>query len=113
MNVAGRWAAALTAAALVSGCGGHSGGPAPRPSAADVGAGRHLFIANHCGTCHALKAAHAIGGPGPDFDTSERLTLGQIRRGLTEGANGMPSYAHLGRRALDRMAAFIFAATHP
>jgi mono/diheme cytochrome c family protein len=75
-------------AAAAAGCGG------AHPKPLDVAAARRLYVHSGCGECHALADAHARGGSGPDFDTSERLNRAQIRQGLVEGANGMPSYAH-------------------
>jgi mono/diheme cytochrome c family protein len=97
------------AATLLLACGAG----APHGSAASsTAAGRRLFAAEHCGACHALAAVHARGGSGPDFDTSERLTRPQLRAALTEGANGMPSYAgRLTPAQLAALAAFLFAAT--
>ncbi|UTI62688.1 cytochrome c [Paraconexibacter antarcticus] len=93
------------AAPLIAGCGARSGPP-------PLDAGRHLFLTQRCGSCHALAAAHTRGGPGPDLDTSERLDLAQLRDALVEGANGMPSYAdRLTPRQLDVLAAFLEQAT--
>jgi mono/diheme cytochrome c family protein len=64
-----------------------------RPAGAPV-APRRLFVKAGCGDCHGLSDARTRGGAGPDFDTSERLDRVQLLRGLVEGANGMPSYAH-------------------
>jgi len=78
---------ALGAVAAAAGCGGQ------HPKPLDVSGARRLYVHSGCGECHALADAHAHGQIGPDFDTSERLNREQIRRGLVEGANGMPSYA--------------------
>jgi mono/diheme cytochrome c family protein len=87
-----RLVACLAALALAcAGCGAHR-------ASVDVSAGRRLFRAAGCGACHALHDARTRGVTGPDFDTSERLDRAQILSGLVEGANGMPSYADLGRR---------------
>lgn len=56
----------------------------------------------------------AHGAIGPNFDTSERLTRTQIRRGLTAGVGGMPSFAgRLSARQLDDVTEFLYEATHP
>lgn len=102
--------ALAAAASLAVGCGAGASQPA---GPAAVAQGRRLFLAQHCGDCHALAAVRARGGGGPDFDTSERLDRAQLRTALTEGANGMPSYAgRLAPAQLDALAAFLFAATH-
>jgi mono/diheme cytochrome c family protein len=100
-------AAACAAGCLaVAGCG--KGGTAAAP---DRAAGRRLFVAQRCGSCHALRAVGARGRIGPDLDTSERLSLAQVRASLVEGANGMPSYAgRLSPRQLDDLAAFLHGA---
>ena len=96
-------------ALTLAGCGA-----APRPAAPAAAAndGRRLYVSSGCGRCHALAAAGARGGSGPDFDTSERLGLGQLRAALVEGLNGMPSYAgRLTPRQLDAVAAFVYRST--
>lgn len=86
---------------LLAGCGG--GGTN------GVAAGRALFVKEHCGGCHALRALGARGGQGPSFDAPrEALTRAQLRHALTDGANGMPSYAgRLSARQLDELTAFV------
>jgi mono/diheme cytochrome c family protein len=80
---------ALAALVALTGCGGGGRAPAARPHRGRAAA---LFVAAGCGDCHGLRAAGAAGGSGPDFDASEVLTRAQIRSGIFEGANGMPSY---------------------
>lgn len=107
------WGTALLAVLLLAGCGA----PGRRP-ARDAGAlraeGRRVFIDARCGDCHALAAAGARGGDGPDLDTSERLDRAQIAAALVAGANGMPSYAQLlSARQRAALVEFLYAATHP
>jgi mono/diheme cytochrome c family protein len=86
----------------VAGCGGGS------HDSGDAAAGRHLFVKERCGGCHALHALGAKGASGPSFDTRTRLTRPQLLHQLTEGANGMPSYAgRLTPRQLDQLATFL------
>lgn len=100
---------ALAALGALGGCGGH-GRPAARP---DLAAGRQVFVSAGCGRCHAVAAVHALGGIGPDFDTSERLDRAQIRTALDEGANGMPSYRHKLTPAQQRaVTEFVFHTLH-
>jgi mono/diheme cytochrome c family protein len=103
---------------LAAGCG--SSAPAPKvhdivpPArlAAMVQTGRQVFISQDCGSCHALAAVRSRGGAGPDFDTSERLSRGQIRRSLVEGVNGMPSYAaRLTERSQAAVTEFLYRVT--
>lgn len=106
-------AAVAGAALATASCGG---GPSARPPAtggATALEGRRLFVRTGCGTCHALATVQARGASGPDFDTSERLDRAQLRESLTEGANGMPSYAgRLTARQMDAITEFLYAATH-
>ena len=105
---------------LIAGCGGGAtstatSSPRPRPRpAAPAPAPRSAaarFVADGCGACHALRAAGARGRTGPDFDTSEVLTRAQIRTGILEGANGMPSYrGRISDRELRRLTALIAGA---
>ena len=81
-------------------------------SSAAINAGRKLFIAQKCGDCHGLATVGAPASTGPNFDTSEKLTLGQLRSALTEGSNGMPSYARLRPAELSALAEFLYSATH-
>jgi mono/diheme cytochrome c family protein len=80
----------VTLATLIGACGG--GGRAAKSSAPDLAAARRLFVATGCGACHTLSDARVHGSTGPNFDTSERLNREQLLQGMTEGANGMPSY---------------------
>ena len=93
-----------------AGCGG--GTRATPRTAVPAPDGGRLFVKSGCGHCHALASAGTRGGSGPDFDTSEKLDLRQIRTSLVEGSNGMPSYAgRLTSRQLDAIAAFIHHST--
>jgi mono/diheme cytochrome c family protein len=80
-------AVALAGITVCGGCGG---------TAADRGKlfaeGRGTFVSAGCGGCHTVASAHTHGRVGPDFDTSEHLSRGQIRRQLTLGTGGMPSF---------------------
>ena len=98
--------AALAAVAVAtSACGDDEGEPTPAP--AD---GRAVF-ATHCGSCHTLTAAGTRGVRGPNFDSSERLSAGQIRRQLNLGVGGMPSFrGRLTARQQVAVSAFLAAA---
>src|SRR5437588_7860545 len=112
MSRSGRWAIAGSLAAMVavSGCGGGHG---DRRESALYREGRQVFATAGCGHCHALAAAHARGGVGPDFDTSERLSRVQIRDQLDLGVAGMPSYrGRLTARQEDAVTEFLYEATH-
>jgi mono/diheme cytochrome c family protein len=92
----------------LAGCGG---GAHERRLRAE---GARLFAAAGCGSCHTLAVAHAHGGAGPDFDTSEKLDRAQIRDQFQYGSNGMPSYrTRLSAAQKTALAEFLYLATHP
>jgi mono/diheme cytochrome c family protein len=103
--------AVLTLVACGASTPSRPSGPRPAPS---VSEGRRLFVAQECGACHALAAAGTKGeAGGPNFDTSEKLDRPQLRRSLTLGSNGMPSYAGiLSARQMDAVTEFLYVATH-
>lgn len=117
---AGRTVAAAGVIALAAFWAGGCGGASPHASPVVHGErtlvrdGRKLFANQHCGNCHTLAAEKAHGAVGPDFDTSELLNRAQIYRALSEGANGMPSYAgRLSARQRHDVAEFLYVSTHP
>lgn len=72
--------------------------------------GRELFALN-CATCHALKAANAVGKVGPDLDVMRPpvgLTLDAIEKGRARGQGQMPSQLLDGQDARD-VASFVAA----
>jgi mono/diheme cytochrome c family protein len=101
-------ACALAATALAAaGCGSSAA------RHAGDHAGRRVFLSAGCGACHALKAAGTQGGVGPDLDSSERLSRAVIRRQITLGIGGMPSYAgRLTPSQMDAVARFVYDSTH-
>jgi mono/diheme cytochrome c family protein len=89
----------------MAGCGG--GHSSPRPD------GRKTFESAGCAGCHTLAAAGARGTFGPNFDTSEKLTLAQIERIVTGGGGGMPSFRdRLSPAEIRAVARFLYDATH-
>jgi mono/diheme cytochrome c family protein len=79
--------AVLLGTAALAGCGEH--GPSGRKL---FGQGRGVFVSSGCGACHTAGAAHTHGRIGPDFDTSEQLTRGQILLQINAGGGSMPSF---------------------
>lgn len=69
--------------------------PAPKPSQAggqDSNAeGESIFVAN-CSSCHTLSAAGAAGAVGPNLDEL-MPSEAQVKTIVTNGGNGMPSFA--------------------
>ena len=77
--------AALSAAALLTGCGGNGGGGGKSASAGET------VFKDNCVSCHTLKAAGATGQVGPNLDQlkpSKDLVVRQV----TNGGGGMPPF---------------------
>lgn len=74
-------------------CGG-SDAPSPAPTTAGSPAeqGRALFTSAGCGSCHTLAAAGTTGQVGPNLDAA-RPDAAKVRRQVTRGGSGMPSFA--------------------
>ena len=97
---------ALAAAALLlaAGCGGSS---KSRPGPVRTGAGKTVFAAAGCGSCHALAAAGSTGTLGPNLDQLQ-LTQQQVAAQVRSGGGGMPSFAgKLSTKEIDQVAAFV------
>lgn len=100
---------ALVALAALAGCGS----PAQPDPTTLRQEGRSVFRSAGCGGCHALAAAGTRGPSGPDFDTSEKLTRGEIIQQLNAGNGGMRSFrSRLSDRQETAVAEFLFAAMH-
>ncbi len=72
--------------------------------------GRELFAQN-CATCHALRAANAVGQIGPNLDVKQppaALVLNAIQLGRAQGNGNMPAGLLTGGDAKD-VAAYIAA----
>jgi mono/diheme cytochrome c family protein len=72
--------------------------------------GRELFAQN-CSTCHALRAANAVGRVGPNLDQlrpPKALVLDAIAKGRARGQGQMPALLLVGEDAKD-VAAFVAA----
>lgn len=101
-----RSSAAVVLASTLAACG--SATEHRRPDRQTLQAGRTVFIHAGCGGCHTLRAAGTHGVIGPNFDTSERLSAGQIRNQLNLGIGGMPSFRRrLTGRQEEAVAAFL------
>jgi mono/diheme cytochrome c family protein len=105
-----RWLITVPVAAAVTAAGCSDHRTDSRRLLAD---GRRIFVSAGCGSCHTLASVGAHGTVGPDFDTSEQLDRGQIRRQLNEGVGGMPSFrARLTPREEDAVTEFVFQTLH-
>jgi cytochrome c6 len=70
--------------------------------------GRELF-GQHCGVCHTLAAANAVGKVGPNLDTIKNGCLPNAPNGSSEqclGQGVMPSDVVTGRNA-ENVASFV------
>jgi mono/diheme cytochrome c family protein len=75
-------------------------------------AGRKVFAAAGCGSCHTLRSAGAHGKVGPDFD-ADPPGLDLVLDRLTNGQGAMPSFkGRLSDRQIRDVAAYVVAASH-
>jgi len=85
--------------------------PPPAATAGDAEAGRGVFAAAGCASCHVLADADATGAIGPNLDESVPsfdLTVDRV----TNGAGAMPAFAgQLSDTEIEDVAAYIVAAT--
>ena len=112
-----------TTAATSAPSPGSSPAPAPAPKG-DAAAGKALFAANGCASCHTFKPAGAAGKVGPDLDNlaadakkANRGTVAQYAHesiddpgaytvpGFPKGV--MPPFANLGPQKIDDLVAFL------
>jgi mono/diheme cytochrome c family protein len=83
-------AAALAATALaLGGCGPEREGGSEGTVRAT--SGEAIFKEAGCAGCHALAAAGSQGGAAPNLD-ERRPSAEEVRRKVTEGGGGMPSF---------------------
>ncbi|MCZ6617265.1 MAG: PQQ-binding-like beta-propeller repeat protein [Gammaproteobacteria bacterium] len=68
-----------------------------------IGHSSYGMYATHCGACHGAQRQGTDRGPALD-DIRERLGMEAIGKIMTEGGNGMPTFAHLS--TLDRNAIY-------
>jgi mono/diheme cytochrome c family protein len=75
--------------------------PAPAPAKGDPAAGKQLFSANGCNSCHTFKPAAATGKVGPDLDhlaaDAKKANRGPVDKYAAEsiedpGAYTVPGY---------------------
>lgn len=90
---------------------------APAPPVASNGdpvAGRAVWIANGCGSCHTMAAAGSTGSSASNLDAvkpSQDTIVQYTAAGATEGAEVMPAYP-LNATDMANLAAFVYQATH-
>ena len=70
--------------------------PAPAPSAGDAAAGKALFAAQGCGSCHTFKPAGSNGKVGPDLDKlaadAAKANRGSVQQYATESIKDPNAY---------------------
>lgn len=95
------------AAAGATGCGsGSSGG-----STTAASPGAKVFADTGCGSCHTLAEAGSTGSVGPKLDGRD-YDVAAVRRWVSTGGSGMPSYAgQLSPEEIRAVAGFVAAAS--
>ena len=96
---------------LGSGCGGGERASDATAARASPVTGAKVFADARCGDCHALAAAGAKGGAGPNLD-SLRPSQDRVAVQVREGGNGMPAFeSRLSAEQIAAVAAFVSAST--
>jgi mono/diheme cytochrome c family protein len=85
------------------------------PTAAQLAAGKKVFIAN-CGKCHTLLQAKTHGAVGPNLNTL-KLPNGRIVLQINGGGRFMPPFAvaqggTLSPTQVSNVAAFVYKSEH-
>ena len=89
-----------------------TGGSTSGGTSGNTAAGAALFKSSGCGACHALKAAHAAGGIGPDLDQLAP-SAAVVAKQVAAGGGQMPSFAAtLSPAQIKEIAAYVYASTH-
>src|SRR4051794_2479701 len=81
----------------------------------DPVAGKGVFAANGCGSCHTLAAAGTNGNVGPNLDQakpSQAKVRTYVQNGSTSGGISMPAFTNMSQTDLNNIAAFVYQATH-
>ena len=81
----------------------------------DPVAGKAVFAANGCASCHTLAAAGATGNVGPNLDVvkpSQSLVRTFVQNGSTSGGISMPAFSNMSQTDLNNVAAFVYQSTH-
>jgi mono/diheme cytochrome c family protein len=79
-------------------------------------AGKAIFRANNCGSCHTLKAAGANGAISSNLDkkkASYATIVRVVSNGTTKNALAMPAYkGNLSTKQIQNLAAFVYTSSH-
>jgi mono/diheme cytochrome c family protein len=104
-----RTAALAGALVVLAGCGGGDEGGSSSSKSSSPGA--KVFADAGCGTCHTLKAAGSSGTVGPNLDEVQPDEE-KVRRQVTNGGGGMPSFrAQLTEQEISDVAEFVASST--
>lgn len=115
----------LLLALAAAGCGSSSHDPVgsgpptvipgtapPNLGSGNPAAGRKVFAAAGCGSCHTLRSAGAHGKAGPSLD-ADPPGLDLVLESVTNGQGAMPSFKEqLSKKQIRDVAAYVVAATH-
>jgi len=111
MTTAKRFCPAAAVAVLIA--------PAPALAtniAGNPAAGKSIFHANNCGSCHTLKAAGATGLISSNLDkkkASYATIVRVVTAGTTKNGLAMPAYkGALSTKQIQNVAAFVYSSTH-
>ena len=102
----------LVALALaLAGCGGSKGSSSAKDDPGGSGTpGAKVFATAGCASCHTMEAAGAKGTVGPNLDEL-RPNEQTVKRQVTNGGNGMPSFkSKLSPTEIQQVAAFVATA---
>lgn len=108
-------ACVLVLAAASSAAAATKSKPKPVTYPGNAAAGRSIFVAQQCGSCHMMAAADAMDGSGmgPDLDHVTK-TYAQIVTQVTSGGHGMTAYKGVLTTAqIEDVALFIYDTSHP
>jgi cytochrome c6 len=104
-----RTAALAGALVVLAGCGGGDEGGSSSSKSSSPGA--KVFADAGCGTCHTLKAAGSSGTVGPNLDEVQP-DAEKVRRQVTNGGGGMPSFRdQLTEQEISDVAEFVASST--
>jgi mono/diheme cytochrome c family protein len=97
-------------ALLTAGCGDKGSSSAGDDAGGSGTPGAKVFADAGCGNCHTMEAAGAKGTVGPNLDEL-RPNEKTVRRQVTDGGNGMPSFkSKLSPTEVQQVAAFVSTA---
>jgi mono/diheme cytochrome c family protein len=70
---------------------GDTGGGGDGGGQGDAAAGKDIYLAQGCGSCHALSDAGTTGAVGPSLDDSS-IDVAGAEAQIRQGGGGMPAY---------------------